>query len=83
MLVWKSKAKNKRGLIVQWGYIKANQSTLTVTLPTAFTTTNYGLGAMCNNSKAAFSVQQTASTFMLDASGGVGSTAFRWVAIGY
>jgi len=52
-------------------------------LPTAFTTTNYGLGAMCNNSKAAFSTTQTASTFMLDASGGIGSTAFRWVAIGY
>ena len=71
------------GLIVQWGYIKANQTTLTVTLPTAFSSTNYGLGAMCNNGKAAFSNTQTASTFTLDASGGIGSTAFRWIAIGY
>lgn len=72
-----------RGLIVQWGYIKANQTTLTVTLPTVFSSTNYGLGAMCNNGKAAFSNTQTASTFTLDASGGIGTTAFRWIAIGY
>ena len=68
---------------MQWGYIQANNTALTVTLPTAFTTTNYGLCAMSNNGRTAFSDRQTASDFTLNASGGIYTTAFRWLAIGY
>ena len=75
--------KFNHGLIVQWGYIQANNTALTVTLPTAFTTTNYGLCAMSNNGRTAFSDRQTASDFTLNASGGIYTTAFRWLAIGY
>lgn len=71
------------GLIVQWGKVTAQSQALTITLPTAFTTTNYSLGGMCNNGKAAFSTSQTTTTFALDASGGIGGTTIKWIAIGY
>lgn len=87
--VSKSKAKNGyfklgNGLIVQWGSVTASSVALTITLPTAFSSaTSYSISAITNNGKAAFTQQQTSTTFHLDASGGIGNTSLKWIAIGY
>ena len=87
--VHKSKAQNGyfqfgNGLIVQWGRVTASGRALTITLPKAFSSaTSYSISAITNNGKAAFTQQQTSTTFHLDASGGIGNTSLNWIAIGY
>lgn len=85
----KSKASNGyiqfgNGLIVQWGRVTASRIALTITLPKAFSSaTSYSISAIANTGKAAFSTTQTATTFTLDASGGIDTTSLKWIAIGY
>lgn len=72
------------GIIKNWGRIQASSTTLTVTFTKPFSSaTSYAVVGMCNTGKAAFSTTQTKTNFTLDASGGVGSTAFNWLAEGY
>ena len=87
--VSKTKAANGyfqlgNGLIIQWGRVTASRVALTITLPKAFSSaTSYSISAITNNGKAAFSTPQTATTFTLDASGGIDTTSLKWIAIGY
>lgn len=75
------------GLIIQWGTVRTTGYQQTVTLPTAFTNTNYAVNVtMVNTGDAGYQtyVGQKISTtaFTINRHGG-GATDNTWIAIGY
>lgn len=74
------------GFIFQWGRRSATSSA-TITLPLAFTSTNYSVVTTSKGTNT--SVYQvivntlTASNFKVQAGGGASSSDFNWVAMGY
>jgi hypothetical protein len=85
----KNKAQNGyfklgNGLIIQWGTVTAKNQVLTITLPTAFSNTNYIVsGSTMDFGKALFLRGKTTTTFRLDLDGGIGTATISWMAIGY
>lgn len=85
----KNKAQNGyfklgNGLIIQWGTVTAQNQVLTITLPTAFSNTNYIVsGSTMDLGKALFLRGKTTTTFRLDLDGGIGTATISWMAIGY
>lgn len=80
--------KFANGLIMQWGESQANNSKMTVTLPTAFTSgdsyqvfTQYIDGNQSANNT--YIENQTATSFQWDRYGGIAKFKVSWFAIGY
>jgi hypothetical protein len=80
--------KFTNGLIIQWGESQANQSKMTVTLPTAFTSgdsyqvfTQFIDGNQSAN--CSYIQDQTATSFKWDRYGGISQFKVSWLAIGY
>lgn len=78
--------KFTNGLIIQWG-TSAKGSSKTVTLPTAFTSTNYKVAVnnQTTNGGGYYSSATTKTTtnFVIHSSGGATSYDNDWIAIGY
>lgn len=78
--------KFDNGLIIQWGQTASGSST-TVTLPTAFTSTNYvvsvGFETSSGENYAAGYDSKTITGFKIHTSGGAASRSKSWIAIGY
>ena len=78
------------GIIIQWGRVSsiAGNGSQTITLPTAFSSTNYSVSALMNthstggNSRLLVINKQT-SKFSLDWTDGSHSDGADWLAIGY
>lgn len=75
------------GIIIQWGYYNSTSSG-TVTLPTAFTSTNYSVaisltGGTSNNEYARYwnTGSYTTTSFSVESSAKTG--ARKWIAVGY
>lgn len=87
----KSKSSNGyfqlgNGMIVQWGSVTANNTVLTVTFPTSFTSTNYTVAGTAHNVGKALFISggnKTKTNFKLDLGGGIGTATIDWLAIGY
>lgn len=80
--------KFTNGLIIQWGESQANQSKVTITLPTPFTSgdsyqvfTQFTDGNQSAN--CTYIENQTATSFQWDRYGGIASFKISWFAIGY
>lgn len=88
-----SKAKNgyykfANGLIIQWGEVASGTNIVTVTLPTAFTSTNYQLSAqqVVDNNQESWPPNvgnKTTTAFNLNTRGGAVNIPKSWIAIGY
>lgn len=80
--------KFSNGLIMQHGESQANQSKMTITLPTPFTSgDSYQVfTAFIDNQQSAnptYTQDQTATSFKWDRYGGIGQFKVSWFAIGY
>jgi hypothetical protein len=78
------------GAIIQWGTVSLpNYTQATVTLPTAFTTTNYAvtfapeLASGQDPSQIFYIRSKTASSFVAENYDHVGTVLINWIAIGY
>ena len=90
-----SKAQNgyykfSNGLIIQWGVATGTADNRTVTLPTAFTSTNYMVSAMPFTSgvtESFYSISvdsgRTTTSMVLRAAGTAKNAMWCWIAIGY
>lgn len=78
--------KFTNGLIIQWGR-HANSGTATITLPTAFTSTNYRVSVTTEGTNTqiyqVITNTRTTTTFKTQAMGGANSQSYNWIAIGY
>lgn len=89
----KSKSKNGyfklgNGLIVQWGYSSASGENLSITFPTPFSSTNYGMGLTVNSDYGgAIWISEMSVTNRSTTGFKYGNSSkahpFSWVAIGY
>lgn len=74
------------GLIIQWGIASGSGTSRTVTLPTAFTSTNYKVTVSPHNGNIPATVfgvySETTTTFNILSSSGSGMN-INWIAIGY
>ncbi len=73
------------GLIIQWGTVTAQNTTLTITLPIPFTSNNYTVAGTAHDYGKALFIANTKTTtnFRLDLGGGIGTAKIDWLAIGY
>jgi hypothetical protein len=78
------------GAIMQWGTVSLpNYTSATVTLPTAFTTTNYAvtfapeLASGQDPSQVFYIRSKTASSFVAENYDHIGTVTLNWIAIGY
>lgn len=89
-----SKAQNGymkfgNGIIIQWGMETTVSATTAVTLPTAFSTTNYSVTITSIGDAGVYqrlvsaNTPKTTTKFTTYAGGGVASYPFSWIAIGY
>lgn len=81
--------KFTNGLIIQWGKVSSASSSTAVTLPTAFSGTNYSVTITSIGNSGVYQrlisadTAKTSTKFTTYASGGASSDAFHWLAIGY
>lgn len=81
--------KFTNGLIIQWGTTTTADNETTITLPTAFTSTNYAVSCTVIANNAAYQRtlkndnSRTTTAFTTYMSGVNGNSNFTWIAIGY
>lgn len=74
---------NKDGLIIQWGSYNATSSKYTLTFPTTFTSTNYGIVAVAYNNLGHFAVVENNSRTKTTVNIIDSTYENIWIAIGY
>lgn len=78
--------KFTNGLIIQWGR-HADNGTATITLPTAFTSTNYRVSVTTEGTNTlsyqVITNTRATTSFKTQATGGADSQSYNWLAIGY